>query len=178
MSTTNNGTEEPLGRVLLQAADPDRRRQTSEFLEHLGYVVADDDAPNHGTDIIVVSTSSSPGPVIPPEALAGDYAPPLIVFGPVGGKEWRRWAIESGAFACLSWEAPFEERVGLLSAASRYREAQKEIQVIREESNSLITRLLQTYGEEAEKVHIAVDERRKTQDALDRIRKRIIRSIL
>ncbi|MCP5113957.1 MAG: hypothetical protein GY953_24250, partial [bacterium] len=82
------------------------------------------------------------------------------------------------AFACLSWEAPREERASLLAAASRFRAAQREIQIVRRESDYVLTRLLTSYGEEAEKLRGAIEDREAIKEDLERIRSRILRSIL
>jgi hypothetical protein len=62
-----------------------------------------------------------------------EYPPPVVVFGPPHG-EWRRIALEGGVFALLSLDAPEEERASLVFAAYRFRVAQKEIRLIRQES--------------------------------------------
>lgn len=177
MSSSQN-TDEPVGRVLLLASDPGRRGQISQFLEQLGYVVMDAAPEASQLESIVIAVGASLETEAPIEASQGDYPPPMIVFGPANGDNWRKKALAAGAFACLSWEAPVEERASILAAASRFRAAQREIQIIREESNLLTTGLLQSYGEEAQKLQMAIEEREETREDLERIRKRILRSIL
>ena len=170
----NGPLDETIGTVLLSAADTASSEEAAKFLVHLGYRIAE------GTsvpDLVVQITGAAE--LAPPEvATQGEYPPPMVVFGPPGAGEWRKRALEQGAFACMSLDAPIEERASLLAAASRYREAQKQVRTVREESNEIITHLLTTYGEETERHHTAVEERKEAQASLDRIQRRIIRSIL
>ena len=178
MSPTQNTTKDPIGGVLLIASDSVQRSQTGEFLQQLGYAVMDEPPEGSELEIVVIAAGSALDVESPIAASKGEYPPPLVVFGPANSGTWRKEALEVGAFACLSWEAPVEERASVLAAASRFRASQREIQIIRRESEFLTTQLLQTYGEEAQKLQMAVEEREETKEDLERIRKRILRSIL
>ncbi|MCP5114359.1 MAG: hypothetical protein GY953_26310, partial [bacterium] len=134
--------EDSVGGILLIGHDSSGGRQTAKFLEQLGYKVLGEVPDNAEVEMVVIAAGASLDAQAPLEAGQGEYPPPLVVFGPANGEAWRREALEAGAFACLSWEAPREERASLLAAASRFRAAQREIQIVRRESDYVLTRLL------------------------------------
>ena len=177
---TSGATQEPDSQVLLRAGSPLNRKQTEEFLRRLGYAVLDQTGPEEagaaGQPDVIVGLADGEGVSIAqfiPQALAEESPPPVIVFGPVGGRDWRTRALEAGAFACLSLEAPVEERAGLLAAATRDRAAQLEIRTLRQEANTLCTNLLKSFGDEAGKLRIAVQERQEIQKAIEDLRNKL-----
>jgi len=107
-----------------------------------------------------------------------EYPPPIVVFGPPRGKKWRRDALDAGAFACLSGNAPRADQAGLVSAASRYRAAQMENQLIRRETDIVVQGLLESFGSEAQKLQKVVREAKGVRESLDEVQKRIILKML
>jgi hypothetical protein len=160
-------------KVQLVTDDSSQRTLLVDFLARMGC-----DPVNAGAeaDIVVVLAGAELEQTLSsiPDA---EYSPPVLVFGPPAG-EWRRVALESGAFALQSLDAPEEERASLVFAAYRFRVAQQEIRMIRQESELVCEGLLRSYGEEAQKLRGAVRERREVEETLERIRNRIIKSIL
>jgi hypothetical protein len=134
--------------------------------------------PAPAPDVILVVAGSEPLEAALCRAEGPEPLAPVLVFGPAAAGEWRRTALEAGAFACLSVEAPAEEVAALLLAAGRYRAAQLELELLRRESDVLFTNLLEAYGEGAVELRAAVEERQRYQDELERIKSRIIRFIL
>lgn len=178
-------SQQPLAKVLLRAADPDQERCAEEFLRRLGYSFVTSPPSfadlNGSPDIILLIAGSGVETITDyfSKRPSLEYPPPVVVFGAseLGG-EWRKAALDNGAFACLSIEAPVEERACAVVAASRFRAAQMEIKMLRRESDLLCTRLLTSYGEEVQKLRAAQKERREVQEALESIKNRILRSIL
>ncbi|MCW5980210.1 MAG: hypothetical protein KIT09_19155 [Bryobacteraceae bacterium] len=172
-------TQPVLGRVFLQAADPDARRRAEDFLTRLGCVVCGGEPAGRETPDVIVIVASDGGEAISNHFPNEEYPPPVVVFGaPNGDAPWRRAALEKGAFACLPLDAPPEERACAVLAARRFRAAQIEIMTLRRESDRLCTGLLTSYGEEAMKLRDAQKERQEVQEALDAIRARILRYML
>lgn len=181
----SGATHEPAGQVLLRAGTPLNRKRTEEFLIHLGYAVLDQAGPGEAgaagqPDVIVVLADGEGSSIARfiPQAVAEEPPPPVIVFGPAGGGDWRTRALKAGAFACLSLEAPAEERAGLLAAASRYRAALVEIRTLRQEANTLCTNLLKSFGDEASKLKIAVKQRQEIQKAIQDLRNRLVKEFV
>lgn len=108
----------------------------------------------------------------------GSYSPPVVVFGPPRGKKWRRAALGAGAFACLSGNAPRDDKIGMVAAASRYRASQLENQFIRQETDIVVQGLLESFGSEAQKVKRVVKEAENVRESLEEVQNRIIRSML
>lgn len=172
----------PVTRVLLLDGDPQDCAGLRSLLTAAGLAVLPDPAtpPESQPDVVLVVlagdclnetritpwTNNRPSPV------------PVVVFGPSAGGVWRRLALASGAFACLSCDAPWPERLSVVAAAGRYRAALLEIELIRRETEIVVHGLLTSYGEEAEKLRDAASEADRIRDSLDEVRNRIIRSLL
>lgn len=108
----------------------------------------------------------------------GEYPAPVVVVGPGRGKKWRRAALQAGAFACLSGNAPREDRIGIVAAANRYRALQLEIQIIRRESDIVMQGLLESFGSEAVRLKSVMSEAESVRASLEDVQTRIIRSML
>ncbi len=165
-------------RALLRAAEERSLAGITAVLAELGYDPCSPGESLSAPDLIIVVAGCEP---LDPEtcrATGFQPPPPVVVFGPAALGQWRRAALQAGAFACLSLEAPVEEKTALLLAAGRYRSAQLELELLRRESDVLFTNLLEACGEGAVELKAAVEERRRYQDELERIKNRIIRFIL
>ena len=168
----------PLGKVELIASDAGQRRGAADLVERLGYVLIEEGS-GVGDVVLLVARNDEAVAAYFSKLSRGDYPVPVIVFGPSRTDgDWRRVALENGAFACLAFDAAVEERACVLMAASRFRAAQMEVEMLRRESDLLCTRLLTHYGEETQKLRAAQKERREAQEALESIKNRILRSVL
>jgi hypothetical protein len=165
------------GIVCLKAPEKTLRRQMAGFLRQLGYRLGS--SAHEEVDLVIVVVAEGQSPATGLDGVdSSEFPVPVLVFGPAENRWWRKAALEAGAFACLSLEAPVEEKASLIFAASRYRAAQIEIQVLRRESDVLFTNLLRSYGEEAEKLKSALQERKQYQEELELIKNRILQFIL
>ncbi len=174
------------GHAWLQAARAADRRKLGGLLEHLRFSVLDPAAFPAGEkvtpepDVVIVVVDGDEADV---ELLAGrvpafESSPPIVVFGPARARTWRKSALRAGVFACLSLESPVEERISVIIAASRFQAVQKEIQLLRRETDLVVQGLLESYGAEAEQLRQVVAEAQRARASLEAVRKQIIKSML
>lgn len=157
------------------------------MLEHLRYSVvepADFAAEGKAADgdpdlvVIVIDGDEADVPLLIRQAAVFESRPPVLVFGPDKARKWRRAALRAGVFACLSLEAAFEERISLVAAATRYHAAQKEIRMLRRETDIVVQGLLESYGIEAENLRKVRREAQQARESLEAVQMRIIKSML
>jgi len=168
------------GGALLVSAGAAHRRTLADLLRKVGYSLLDAAEFGDARPDLIVVVAESDGDDFTRYLAAGDMrtSPPAIVFGPAKAKQWRKTALQAGAFACLSLQAPVEEKIGLLAAAGRYRAAQREIEMLRKEADIVIQGLLESFGAEAEKLQNVVQEAENVRETLEDVQNRIIRSML
>ena len=179
MAAKNPGT----CRVLLIGTREGPKHESREILEEAGYKVIDGAARRRsGVDpTVVLMLLDHEG--FKPEDITGldndpEYPVPVVVVGPARGKQWRRDALQAGAFACLSGKAPREDQIGIVAAANRYRALQLEIKIIRREAEIVMHGLLETYGAEAVRLKSVMNEAEKVRESLEDVQNRIIRSLI
>ncbi len=173
------------GKVVLRARDSGRWEDERRLLARLGYSVTGNASSESGgaedpVDLILVFLEDNEDDCAMLAKLpAGKQAaPPVLVFGPATGSEWRRSALRAGAFACASAAAPVEDRIALLSAASRYNAAQIEIRMLREETELVVQGLLESFGSEAASLRKVTQEAENVRKSFEEVQNRIIRSML
>lgn len=170
------------GRVLLIAHRSRPQHQARALLVDAGFEVLTDEGSGNGQplDVILVQAEGEEFHFDRLAALdgAGDYPPPIVVFGPERGRKWRRLSLEAGAFGCLSNSARRDDKLGLIGAACRFRALQREIELIRSEADIVMQELLTTYGSEAQKLQKVVREAKSVKESLQDVQNRIIRSML
>jgi DNA-binding NtrC family response regulator len=173
-------------RALLIAANADIRQRLLTLLasakcdvvEAVSAAAVQDSPPEAGLDLIVIGLAEGePPPAARMHELSeGEYPPPIVVFGSGGAKGWQRVSMENGAFACLSLSAPTEEQSAVLSAALRYRAAQKENQLLRDESNRILTDVLQSFGTAQDRLKRQHQHSEGVRKTLAELQARIVRA--
>ena len=171
-------------RIYVSSNRSKHRDEVASLLAEAGYEVLEQNPAIRATgeyEVVVVLLDHDhpdPGAVSAFPRNEGDQSPPVVVFGPPRGRKWRREAMEAGAFACLSGNALRDDQLGMVGAASRYRAAQIELLLIRNETEIVMQGLLESFGSEAQKLRSVVKEAEHVRESLAEVQRRIIRSML
>jgi hypothetical protein len=178
------------GQILVLGGTPSQRAQLAEEATRSGHQVHTEQAAPAATGngswtwadldaVLIVAEERDQGwaeliQQIRPESAS----PPLVVLGPASGTAWRGRALKAGAFLCASLEAPAEELESILSAVTRYRSLEKEINLLRVECERICLGLLKSYGHAAANLKNTTEEVEALQRSLRDIRNQIIRAFV
>jgi len=172
--------------VQLISADEKLRSEWIALLKAMGYtVVRDDRAATRGgdgaevpIDVIVLLTPAEENAAVGliEQFAKGEHTPPVVVFGAASGIKWPKRALQAGAFGYLHLDAPVQEQAGLLAGAVQLRQMQLKVQLLIEESERLCASLVETYGQNSDKLQHTLQEARKAQEALRGMQAKIVKA--
>jgi DNA-binding NtrC family response regulator len=172
--------------VRLVCSDADLESEWYALLRAMGYAVLRDAVPQRSDaakdttpiDLILLLSPTDEAATVDliTQTTQGEQTPPVVVFGKPSGVKWPKRAIQAGAFGYLPMDAKLEQQAGLLAAAVRFREMQKQVQLLVNESERLCGELVGSYGQTSEKLAGTMEEVQKAKQALQDVQAKIIKA--